>query len=419
MGVLACALAVTVPARAEGPGIKLGDRLVLHLGLGAVFHYEDNIFLAKVDKTDAFVFALTPSIDLLTRGGGSIDFRLHAGMTYNEYLASTKTGVTRDAIAQHRSFAVDAGASMTLFPRGKFNLTLFDNFVRTTQLPYTNLPFNLDRDSNQLGFSLRVLPGGGRLVLTLGFVWALDFFEPSQLQAFNLFSYGITLNVAWKFFPKTSLYLTASETIIQYRQHADFNRTDSYPFHVELGVMGLITPKLSVNAWVGYGNGFYAAGNSPNTAVGGLALTWKPSLLSIGSIGYRYDFANALLGAFYNSHQVYISWTQLIWRFTAFARLSYQNITYEEVPCPQGGVGGTCTSIMDPDPTHFGSRTDNGLSFDLRLDYPFKPYLIGTVGYNLLYNTTNSPGLFGGPTVPIYPLGYTANDVWLQLLVLY
>src|SRR5207249_4797391 len=207
---------------------------------------------------DAFLFRLTPSVDLATRGGGSVDFRLHAGMNYNEYISN------RGQLERHRSFGVDAGAALNLFPRGKFNLILFDNYVRTTQLPYTIQPYNLDRDANQLGFSMRILPGGGRLVLTLGFAFGIDFFEVQPLTDFNLFTYGLSLNVTWKFFPKTALYLMAAETITQYRQHANFNRVDSYPFHVELGVMGLITAKLTVNAWIGYGNGFYVGNNAPS-----------------------------------------------------------------------------------------------------------------------------------------------------------
>jgi len=48
---------------------------------------------------------------------------------------------------------------------------------------------------------------------------------------------------------------------------------------------------------------------SPNNRRGGVGLSWNPSLLSTGSIVYKFDFANSLVGAYYEAHQSYISWT--------------------------------------------------------------------------------------------------------------
>jgi hypothetical protein len=414
---IACIMLAAPAARAEGPGIKLGDRLLLHLGVAAAFRYDDNVFFQTNNLKIAGVeFRLLPTIDLGTRGargggGNIIDFRLHAGMAYTEYLNE------RDTLGPHRSFGVDAGALLTLFPGGRFNLSFFDNFVRTTQPPYGNEPYNIDRDTNQLGLRMQYSPGGRRLILGLSYAFAIDFFENPIFRDFNLFTHNIGLNISWKFFPKTALYLTASESINQYQNHASngFDQPNSYPFHVELGVMGLITPKLSTNAWIGYGNGFYVyrAGQmdagSPNTAVGGVALTWKPTLLSTGTIGYKYDFANSLLGAYYNAHQAFLSWTQLIWRFTASARLGYQNIQYV-------GVTPSSQTTLNGD-----TRRDNYITFNLRVDYPFKSYLFLSVGYDLQFNDTSAALITNPmmPTVGLIPLNYLKNEVWLRLSFLY
>jgi hypothetical protein len=419
---LVCALVLASSnALADGAGIKLGDHLLLHLGVGTEFRYDDNAFLQDNSKTDAFEFRLLASVDLATRNArnaspSKVDFRLHAGMTYNEFISN------RAVLAQHRDVAVDAGALVTINPAGRYNLALFDNFVRSTQLPYSNEPYNLDRDSNQLGIRGQAAPGGGRLVLGLSYVFGLDFFEVDQLKDFNTLSHTFALNVSWKFFPKTALYLAASETIIQYQQHVNFDHPDSYPFHVELGVTGLITPKLSVNAYIGYGNGFYVSGPSPNTAVGGLSLSWKPTLMSSGSIGYKYDFTNALLGSYQNNHQVFITWAQLIWRFTAGATLGYQNIQYHGTDL---GTQGVVTGPPPAPPAMAApvtERTDNYVSFDLRLDYPFKPWLSLGAGYDLRYNVTPTQ-LSGGTNnagMPVLlPANYLANEVWLRLAAQY
>jgi hypothetical protein len=422
LGLGACALLLASPARAEGPGIKLGDHLLLHLGIAAEFRYDDNFFFQDTSqgKFSAFEFVLRPSLDLATRGSrtasGTVDFRLHAGMTYTEFITN------RDNLAGHRSFAVDAGALMTVWPAGRFNLSLFDNFVRTTQPPYGNEPYNLDRDTNQLGIRLQYSPGGKRLTLALSYVFGIDFFENSTFQDFNLYSHGLGLYISWKFFPKTALYLSVSDTINRYQNHGTngFNQPDSYPLHAELGVMGLITPKIAVNAYIGYGYGFYVYdpaaiaakqqvdAGSPNTAVGGVNLSWKPTLLSTGNIGYKYDFANSLLGAYYQAHQAYINWTQLIWRFTAAVALRYQNLHY---------YGVAANTQID---TLGNTRTDNGVGFDLRLDYPFTNWLVSSLGYDLQYNATPSNLTAGTMMAPVLiPLSYLKNEVWLRLGVLY
>jgi hypothetical protein len=391
-------------ARAEGPGIRLGDRLVLHLGLGAEIRYDSNVFFQSSNTTGSFLLGVLPSIDLATRPpirGGSqphtIDFRFHAGMRYNEFLTSN------DAVRQHRSFALDLGILTTLFPYYALSVDLYDNYARTTQPPYTEVPFNLDRDTNDLGVRFRYAPGGRRLELQLSYTFGIDFFEVQQLRDFDLYAHKLNLRASWRFYPKTAVYINASETIYQYPHHGNFSHSDSYPFHVELGVIGLVTVKLAVNLWVGYGNGFYVSGPSPNTAVGGLDLRWRPSIFSSGTLGYRHDFANSLLGSFYDIDSVYAAWVQQIWRFSASARLGYQNQRFQGIP-PTQAVPST-------------TRTDNYISFDARVDYPFKDWLIASLGYDLQWNTSNEPLNLG--VAGIVPVDYTKNEVYLRLSVLY
>src|SRR5688572_17046520 len=62
-------LAVSAPAgaRVEGPGIALGDRLVLHLGIGAEFRYDSNVFYEDSNGTQALALRLTPTFALATK----------------------------------------------------------------------------------------------------------------------------------------------------------------------------------------------------------------------------------------------------------------------------------------------------------------------------------------------------------------
>lgn len=403
-------VAGTYSARAEGPGIRLGDRLVLHPGIAAEFRYDSNIFFQPNNEVGGFMLRLMPTVDLATRppqrGGNAphkVDFRLHAGLDYREWLTSDP------ALSRYRMFGVQAGMLLTILPHYPFSIDLYDNYTRTSQPPYTRGDSNIDRDTNEVGIRFRYKPGGGRLELHLGYAFGIDFFEVSRLRDFNVMYHRVHLRLSWKFFPKTALYIEASEQPTIYPTPGMTAHPDSFPLRVTAGLIGLLTAKLSFHLWIGYGNGFYVSRDpmvptpNPQTAIGGVELRWKPSMLSTGVIGYRHDFVNSLLGAYFDVDNAYISWSQLIWRFTALARLQYSNIRYQGIPVSAAVLNQT--------------RTDNLLGFDFRVDYPFKDWLIASLGYTLQYNQTDAT-LATGPSL-LVPLNYIKHEVFLRLSVLY
>jgi hypothetical protein len=443
------ALACASTARAEGPGVRLGDRLVLHPGIGVELRYDTNVFYAASgSETGALILRVLPSLDLATRppqrGGNlphGIDFRLHLGADYTEYL----TGGAATSV--HRSIGAIAGMMLTLFPNHLFSADVFDNYSRTTQPPYgANFRFNLDRDTNEAGLRLRFRPGGGRLEVNASYAFGLDFFEPQagnpSITALNVYYHRVNLHGQWAFFPKTAVYLDITETPYIYANlpaASQFDHSNSFPLRIEAGLIGLITTKLSIQAWIGYGNSFYQANPNqttvnaagmpvsatPNTStpLGGLALTWKPSILSTGTVGYKHDFSNSLVGTYYDMDAVTASWAQVIWRFTTAARLQYANLRYAGIDACRLGIQ---PSSMGPiacplNPPLIFTRNDNNVIFDLRVDYPFKDWLQASVGYTLTYNSSDATLLTPttGGTFLLIPLNYIKHEVYLRLAVLY
>jgi hypothetical protein len=380
-----------------GGGIRLGDKLILHLGLGIEFDYDSNVFFQDSGVTGGFFMRLAPSLTIGNSPRGAtrvVDFNLYGGMSYVEYLTNDAT------LSQHRQFGVDAGLRATFFGASPYSFTLFDNYVRSTQPPYVKTDNNFDRDTNEAGLRVNLSPGGGRLTLTLGYVFGLDYFELHPLDSYDLLYHRFDLRVSWKFLPKTALYIAATEVINTYRDTTA--HPNSYPFHVSAGLQGLITAKLTANVWIGYGNGFYVSGPSPNTAVGGLQLSWKPTLLSTGAVGYEHDFQNSVLGSYYDVDLVYVSWSQLVWRFTGFLRLSYANERFKGVQPIQATTDGT----------------DNYITLNSRVDYPFKDWLIGSVGYDLFFNTSDRT-LMLNTTPGVVPVNYLRHVVYLRLQLQY
>jgi hypothetical protein len=382
--------------------------MLLHLGIGTEVGWDSNLFYADQNASpnspggpiSVFYLRLTPNFDLTNRTRGAtraIDFGFRAGMNYVEYLTGDST------LSTHRQFGADASLTLALFPQLAYNVAFFDNYVRTAQPPYSNEPYNLDRDTNELGVRLSLSPGGGRLTFLIGYIFGIDFFEVSQLKDFDVMSHRFDLRASWRFLPKTAVYIAASEGIYLYPHAGATAHPGSYPLRVDAGLQGLITTKLTVNLWAGYGNGFYVSGPSPNTVVGGLQLAWKPTMLSTGAIGYQHDFQNSLLGSYYDLDSVYATWTQLVWRFTGFVRLQYSNQRFQGIQM----VSASTTP-----------RTDNIFLLNTRVDYPFRDWLFGSVGYDLQADVTNGSIMTLAPG-GLYPANYLKHVVYLRVTVAY
>jgi len=407
----------TPSAAVEGDGIKLGDRLVLHLGVGAQLRYDSNVFYESTNPTQALVLQLTPNFALSTRPASrdgqphKFDFRLSGGLNYNEFVAYSGNTSNRPP----RQFNVNAGAAATILPTGPVTLDLFDNYVRMSYPPYQKTTFNYNADVNELGTRLRIKPGGGRLELQLGYTFGIYLWETKAQETYNLFYHHSNIRLLYKFLPKTSVYLMADNIAYQYQSSATdrqaFDRPNGYPLRIVAGLNGLLTSKLTFDVYGGYVNGFYQYGPSLNTGIAGLTLTWKPFTLSSISLAYRHDALNALLGVFALYDNVSVSWMQQIWRFGAFLRAAYQNTRYE------GIVPGS--SVVTSDGMMTSTRMDNQFALNARVDFfAYKNWLALSLGYDfnvLRSNRDVLPGALGA----VIPTNFIKHDVYVGVSLRY
>ena len=410
-------------ARVEGPGISLGDRVVLHVGIGAELRYDSNVYYESSNTTQALALRLTPNFSIATRSGvrtlgtdgaaapHKVDFRIGGGLDYREFLVSN-TGMRPP-----RQFNILGNASLTILPSGPFTLELFDNFVRSNQPAYETINYNYDRDVNELGFRARIKPGGGRLELQLGYVFGIDLWETSPQDQYDNFYHRSTIRLLWKFLPKTSVYVQGENYVYQYRHPPPVEtlpgggtqqvRPDGYPLRVIAGLNGLLTAKLNFDLYAGYANGFYQSGPSPNTGIAGLSLNWRPYALASGTLAYRHDFINSLLGVYADVDNVSVSWTQQIWRFSGFLRLAYQNTRYQGITPIAGNA---------PVSDH---RTDNGFTLNARVDYfAYKNWLALSLGYD--FNLVRSDSQLGTVGVAgLTPVDFDKHEVYFNVSVLF
>lgn len=424
--LIACAaLCMASAARAEGPGIKAGDRLVIHPGVSLGAGYDTNVFYSANTATDpavgAFYLDVRPGIDLSTlsmqRGGDTphtLDFRFHAGLPLRFLLSSDPT------LYRHYSIGADAGLLLTLFPKGAWTFDIFDNYIRTSTPPYSVVAGlytgsqgqNINLDNNQAGLRLRWRPGGGRLETSLQYTNGVYYFESQALRAKSDLTNDFQLRVKWKFFPKTALYVNVGETTNTYLYKSTTTPPSAYPLRAVAGVLGLFTSKLSFEANIGYGNSFtqsnaaYPQSHSYSSVIALAQATWKPLAMTQLNLGYRHDFGQALIGTYYDLDGAWLGLDQMIWRLTGALRLVWERRAFHGDLTADGVVNlGTGSSA---------NRVDNIIGFHAQIDYPIRDWLSVGLGNDLAWNHSDCKLIEGGP-----PCNYLRDDVYLRLSLAY
>jgi len=244
----------------------------------------------------------------------------------------------------------------------------------------------IQRSNNQASIEGRWSPGGGRLSAILRFTNMVNIYDENSQQSYsyaNAMTNTLMLDVAWKWLPKTAVFVNISQGYIDYLNQAQAGANglnNSYPLYATTGLRGLLTEKTSAVATLGYVNGFYSNGTSTSGFLGStyldLAFTARLTQLSRAVLGFRHDFANAVISNFAYEDTAYASYVQQIAGRVAldlsgrYAHLSYQ-----------GNTG---------DPTQLG-RVDNFFQFGATLDYFLRNWAYLGVGYSLLDNRSNKP----------------------------
>ncbi len=335
-----------LPSRsASTGGVQLSDAALLHAGVGAEAGYDSNVFYSPDNAQGSAVLRIVPFLELTnaSRTGAAppeLFFDLAAALTYREYLSNDAFVRAQRAFMPTLSGILEFGRPQTL------SFGVNESFTRTEDPPYVNVPNQepIARDVNQAAASVRWAPGGGRIAASLQYVNTLDAFETTSLKVANSMGNVLTLDVGWKWLPKTALVLTVSQGYSTYfnTDAAGNSKPTSFPFHVLAGIRGLITAKLAVNLQAGYMNSFYDIPTSPTRVTpSGLQgsftanadVVYRPTMLTSVNLGYRKDISNAILGDFYYVDSVYLNLGQAIaGRLGMGVSARYESRSFQNVP---------------------------------------------------------------------------------------
>jgi hypothetical protein len=304
--VVVAVLAAAFPlcAVAEGPGLLVGESR-LHLGLAVEGAHDNNVGFSSDPTADA-VLHIKPMLKL-DFPSEKVAFNLGLTGDVTRYL-----GVSEDT--SHLSTVQGTASTLAVFnPKGRFNFTLRDDFTRSSE-PRYDVVGTFARTNNVAGAAFDFKPGGGALLLGLGYSFAFDLFdEGTGLTGGDSYSHQPTFDVRWKFFPKTSFVLNVSGDLKRYPKTQEswagsYRNVDMNAIRATVGLVGLVTPRLSATVRAGYGDTMAAEGANNYASVIGLAeLSYDLTLQTRFTLGYSRDFQPALLFGYMGVDKFYAS----------------------------------------------------------------------------------------------------------------
>jgi hypothetical protein len=217
------------------------------------------------------------------------------------------------------------------------------------------------------------------------------------------------LDLSWRWFPKTALFVSVQQAAIHYFDNAQSGR-NSYPLRIKAGIRGLITEKVSAGLSAGYSEAFYSNSVNP-TGFGQISAhadaTYRATPLTSLSLGYEHDFQNSIIGNYYNVDVVHLALRHSVAeRLIGSAFGHYENRRFDSSAQsnPLSMVSGN-------------SRVDNYLSAGVALDHYFTDWAYGGVGYNVFNNDSNAS--YVDQLGRQVSAGYLKQQVFVRLGVTY
>ncbi len=316
----------------QGPGYQAGE-FELHPGIAAEVGYDSNYF-GRSDKTDIHylngapqnpptgtgLLRVTPSVRISTTPAAqrtaeqptqrpAVSFDGGASGTYREFFSSQTSN--------QRNMSGNADAMLGILPGRAWSGSLTASWMRMIQPTVLGDPdLSYNNDTITAGADLAAQPNEGTLDWHFGYQYTGIFFEQASGSPYNNQMHTGYSRGRWRFRPRTALLYDGS---ISYRSfnnasNASFDEHSTTPVRVRMGLEGLVTPRFSVLALVGYGGTFTTGASNDasvqqyDSVIGQLELRFfpgttspelqaKPSLLvSTIALGYMRDFQASYLG---------------------------------------------------------------------------------------------------------------------------
>lgn len=397
----------------QGPGFQTGP-LTLHMGFGAEFGYDSNVYLRDVNAQDSLLLRLTAHLRATTRQEDErnpavvFDGGVHASF-YHFFSESRRDNV-----------GLSADVSAHIRPDANVSFRLADRFTRKVRPFVDGLPnLRYARDVNVLDAELHFRSDSNVLQATLGYQLSFDFFEdrgPGEFAYASSLTHGIHTGVYWAFLPHTGLVYEGQVERRNFDTRADAGSlvSDSWRIRQEIGLNGAITPGVSLTGMIGYSAGFFDNGSA--YGVGRDAVTvrlegrFRPRDNLQLKLGYQRRFHHSLIGNYARHDRLYVG-GQL-----TLAGVFMTGIDFTAIRSITGvALAADGMTLLGDTPTREAWR----LMTDIYAEYRATQWLAITLHFEHLVDFTDYTfGALGAPLVDP-TASFSKFQVWLGLRVFY
>ncbi|MCB9554667.1 MAG: outer membrane beta-barrel protein [Deltaproteobacteria bacterium] len=390
------------------------------------FRYDSNVQLVDRSQTGAPFMRLIGHLHLATQSAqrrtdaetgqvvdSKIQFRLKAAAGYREYFSSD------DKIVEQRAVELEGGLAFKANLSRHFSFQVTDDFARSVTpinaneaavgAPVTTRGV-ISRDVNRAAALLSLIPGGGRLTFDLGYALGLDVYEEDFLTKKNLLKHEISFLGKWRLLPKTAFFLQVSQEFQDYYNGDGSQQfVSGRPFRGYAGLSGLLTPRLSVLAKVGYGNGLFdtqpthASQANFNSVLAKLEFGYQFTPTAQARVGYERAFDASIFGNYHADHHIYFGYDHaFISRFLLNLDLDYRRRTHQ-------GTANESAALPD-------SVALDLLTVAVGLDWQIREWVYIGVGYDVSFRNVQD----SVTTIPNFTLqNYIGNQFYFRLGVSY
>ena len=362
--------------------------------------YDTNVFYEAPQEpssvpNDGILMKVGGGFALQNRHKNYFNFSLEPQLAYRNYLyIDDENGRISEAVKESRNGLdyAKGKAHLTIGTQKSLQLHLSENFSYIERPVYETTLFGFQRIDNRVGGELRFAPGSqntrGPLELQAGYTLQnITFLEENTSVAITGRSkknaHIMKLMTRWRFLPKNYLILDMNYTLNDYNDFTpeDANgmetveelSRDSSPLRVQLGLTGLLSPRISVFLKGGYANTFNVFGTSFQGFIGLFQVSYVYAPRFELALGYQRDGRDSGFSNFYTLNRYF---SKIKWSITSQVRIM-ANVSYDEYSYTQDNSIGEA------------ARFDPVLRATLNLSLPLSGALRAQLGWSLESNYTD------------------------------
>ncbi len=294
---------------------------------------------------------LLPSADIIIHARPGLKFDLQNPSTYVAFNGSGEylfyTGLISPGARNLSRFQANVSLDARFNQDGAVEVTLGDTLTRSDRTQNAAVGVGVVSLFNDVRLGVPIHPGGRALEITPHVAWQIELFDPLLsgtvsgcttstditcnpllVSKMNYSNVNFGVNARWKFLPKTALMVDVATDV---RTYFDPNPALNAPgtlFRAQAGLVGLISPRISVTLLAGYGGDF--AGKKLNTVIGNAELGYTPTEMIKLALGYlRTAIPVPAFGALIDDRG-YLRGTVGLWagRLTFTAQVSADYLSY-------------------------------------------------------------------------------------------